>query len=136
MWEFNAQPIICFYATTLPLLYSMTRPMFNLNIAKSSDLVTSFWQLLRRRWCHTVSVVAVPLGPSAAWPGTPEHSLLKQAQATQSSGTNLHSAAQEDLNDWIAVMWLVMDFFNRINLIYGDFLPVGPKFEYSWADGG
>lgn len=50
----------------------------------------------------------------------------------------------EDLNDWVAVH--VVDFFNRINLIYGtisDFctdetcptMSGGPKYEYHWADG-
>ena len=49
----------------------------------------------------------------------------------------------EEYNDWIAVH--VVDFFNRINIIYGTVCehctdttcPVmsgGPKFEYYWAD--
>lgn len=64
------------------------------------------------------------------------------------SGLNLRTAVllppNEDLNDWIAVH--VVDFFNRINLIYGTIsdycteqtCPImsgGPKFEYLWADG-
>lgn len=51
--------------------------------------------------------------------------------------------ADEEYHDWIAVH--VVDFFNRINIIYGTVCefctdatcPVmsgGPKFEYYWAD--
>lgn len=51
--------------------------------------------------------------------------------------------ASEDLNDWIAVH--VVDFFNRINLMYGvvsDYctsescpsMSGGPKYEYLWCD--
>ena len=50
----------------------------------------------------------------------------------------------EDFNDWLAVH--VVDFFNRINLIYGTVceqctdttcptMSGGPKFEYLWQDG-
>ncbi|XP_069986861.1 MOB kinase activator-like 3 isoform X5 [Penaeus vannamei] len=82
-------------------------------------------------------------------PGTLKYSLHKQAQASLSSGINLRSVVTlppgEDLNDWIAVH--VVDFFNRINLIYGTVceyctesscptMSGGPKFEYLWADGG
>lgn len=82
-------------------------------------------------------------------PGTLRYSLHKQAQASLSSGINLRSVVQlpqgEDTNDWIAVH--VVDFFNRINLIYGTVseyctttscptMSGGPKFEYLWADGG
>ena len=49
----------------------------------------------------------------------------------------------EEYNDWVAVH--VVDFFNRVNVIYGtvqDFctdencpmMSGGPKFEYYWAD--
>ena len=49
----------------------------------------------------------------------------------------------EEYNDWVAVH--VVDFFNRVNVIYGtvqdfcthDSCPMmsgGPKFEYYWAD--
>ncbi|XP_022180139.1 MOB kinase activator-like 3 [Myzus persicae] len=80
-------------------------------------------------------------------PGTLRYSLYKHAQASLNSGINLRSAVQlppgEDLYDWIAVH--VVDFFNRINLIYGtvcDYcsdtscptMSGGPKFEYLWAD--
>ena len=52
--------------------------------------------------------------------------------------------AGEDPNDWLAVH--VVDFFNRINLIYGTVCETcspavcptmsgGPKFEYLWQDG-
>uniref|UniRef100_A0A0A9YLI4 MOB kinase activator-like 3 n=1 Tax=Lygus hesperus TaxID=30085 RepID=A0A0A9YLI4_LYGHE len=81
-------------------------------------------------------------------PGTMRYSLHKQAQASLNSGINLRSVVQlpegEELNDWIAVH--VVDFFNRINLIYGtvsDYcteescptMSGGPRFEYLWADG-
>jgi len=67
--------------------------------------------------------------------------------ASLKSGLNLRSAVKlppgEDLNDWIAVH--VVDFFNRINLIYGTItefcteetcprMSGGPKYEYLWAD--
>lgn len=82
------------------------------------------------------------------YPGTLRYSLHKQAQASLNSGINLRSVVQlpegEDLNDWIAVH--VVDFFNRINLIYGTIsdycteescptMSGGPRFEYLWADG-
>nr|CAD7588222.1 unnamed protein product [Timema genevievae] len=81
-------------------------------------------------------------------PGTLRYSLHKHAQASLNSGINLRQVVQlppgEELNDWIAVH--VVDFFNRINLIYGtvsDYctnescptMSGGPKFEYLWADG-
>lgn len=54
-------------------------------------------------------------------PGTLRYSLHKHAQASLCSGINLNQVVKlppgEDLNDWIAVH--VVDFFNRINLIYG-----------------
>lgn len=53
--------------------------------------------------------------------GTIRYSLHKQAQASLQSGINLKEAVKlpqgEHMNDWIAVH--VVDFFNRINLIYG-----------------
>ncbi|XP_034948441.1 MOB kinase activator-like 3 [Chelonus insularis] len=80
--------------------------------------------------------------------GTLRYSLYKQAQASLNSGINLRAAVKlpsgEDLNDWIAVH--VVDFFNRINLIYGTIseycdsascptMSGGARFEYLWADG-
>ena len=54
-------------------------------------------------------------------PGTMKYSLHKQAQASLNSGINLRQVVKlpkgEDFNDWLAVH--VVDFFNRINLIYG-----------------
>uniref|UniRef100_A0A1B0F004 MOB kinase activator-like 3 n=1 Tax=Phlebotomus papatasi TaxID=29031 RepID=A0A1B0F004_PHLPP len=79
---------------------------------------------------------------------TIRYSLHKQAQASLSSGINLRQVvrlpAGENMNDWLAVH--VVDFFNRINLIYGtvsEFCTVnscstmsgGPRYEYLWADG-
>ncbi|GAB6018508.1 MOB-like protein phocein [Chamberlinius hualienensis] len=81
-------------------------------------------------------------------PGTLRHSLHKQAQASLNSGLDLRQAVclpkGEDFHDWVAVH--VVDFFNRINLIYGTIcdycteescptMSGGPKFEYLWADG-
>lgn len=80
-------------------------------------------------------------------PGTQRFELHKQAQASLNSGVDLKAAVQlpsgEDQNDWVAVH--VVDFFNRINLIYGTICefctertcPVmsgGPKYEYRWQD--
>lgn len=54
-------------------------------------------------------------------PGTLKHSLHKQAQASLNSGLNLREAVRlphgDNYHDWLAVH--VVDFFNRINLIYG-----------------
>lgn len=80
-------------------------------------------------------------------PGTQRFELHKKAQASLNAGLDLKQAVQlphgEDLNDWVAVH--VVDFFNRINLIYGTIsdsctdqtCPVmsgGPKYEYRWQD--
>ena len=68
-------------------------------------------------------------------------------QATLNAGLDLRQAValpeEEEYNDWVAVH--VVDFFNRVNVIYGtvqDFcthencpmMSGGPKFEYYWAD--
>ncbi|XP_053209335.1 MOB kinase activator-like 3 isoform X2 [Panonychus citri] len=81
-------------------------------------------------------------------PGTLRYSLHKHAHASLNSGINLVEVVKlpprENLSDWIAVH--VVDFFNRINLIYGTItdhcteetcprMSGGPKFEYLWADG-
>ncbi|XP_046300204.2 MOB kinase activator 3A isoform X3 [Marmota monax] len=80
-------------------------------------------------------------------PGTQRFELHKRAQASLNAGLDLRLAVQlppgEELNDWVAVH--VVDFFNRINLIYGTIsdgcteqsCPVmsgGPKYEYRWQD--
>lgn len=80
-------------------------------------------------------------------PGTQRFELHKKAQASLNAGLDLKQAVQlphgEDRNDWVAVH--VVDFFNRINLIYGTIsdsctdqtCPVmsgGPKYEYRWQD--
>ncbi|XP_055857701.1 MOB kinase activator-like 3 isoform X2 [Episyrphus balteatus] len=80
--------------------------------------------------------------------GTIRYSLHKQAQASLQSGINLRQVVRlpegENMNDWLAVH--VVDFFNRINLIYGTVseycsettCPVmsgGSRYEYLWADG-
>lgn len=80
-------------------------------------------------------------------PGTQRFELYKKAQASLKSGLDLKTVVQlppgESINDWIAVH--VVDFFNRINLIYGTIsdycteqsCPVmsgGPKYEYRWQD--
>jgi hypothetical protein len=87
--------------------------------------------------------------PKKKWDkGTLRHDLHKKAKASLHAGLDLKAAVQlpegEDMDDWIAVH--VVDFFNRINLMYGticDFCtsttcPVmsgGPKYEYYWSDG-
>ncbi|KAH8410661.1 hypothetical protein KR009_011105 [Drosophila setifemur] len=80
--------------------------------------------------------------------GTIRYSLHKQAQASLQSGINLRQVVRlphgENLNDWLAVH--VVDFFNRINLIYGTVsefcneitcptMSGGSRYEYLWADG-
>ncbi|XP_016425581.1 MOB kinase activator 3C-like isoform X2 [Sinocyclocheilus rhinocerous] len=81
-------------------------------------------------------------------PGTQRFELYKRAQASLKSGLNLRKVVQlpdgENINDWIAVH--VVDFFNRINLIYGTvsefctekscpIMSGGPRYEYRWQDG-
>ncbi|XP_054835605.1 MOB kinase activator 3C [Eublepharis macularius] len=80
-------------------------------------------------------------------PGTQRFELFKKAQASLKSGLDLKTVVQlppgENINDWIAVH--VVDFFNRINLIYGTMSEVctekscpimsgGLKYEYRWQD--
>ncbi|XP_068140050.1 MOB kinase activator-like 3 isoform X1 [Drosophila tropicalis] len=80
--------------------------------------------------------------------GTIRYSLHKQAQASLQSGINLRQVVRlpegENLNDWLAVH--VVDFFNRINLIYGTVseycndatcptMSGGSRYEYLWVDG-
>lgn len=81
-------------------------------------------------------------------PGTQRFELYKRAQASLKSGLDLRKVVQlpdgENINDWIAVH--VVDFFNRINLIYGTvsefctekscpIMSGGPRYEYRWQDG-
>jgi hypothetical protein len=80
--------------------------------------------------------------------GTMRFDLHKRANASLHAGIDLRQVvklpADEELNDWIAVH--VVDFFNRINVIYGvisefcteDTCPTmsgGAKYEYHWCDG-
>jgi hypothetical protein len=80
--------------------------------------------------------------------GTMRYDLHKRANASLHSGLDLKQVVKlpqgEELNDWIAVH--VVDFFNRINVIYGvvcEFcseqtcptMSGGPKYEYHWCDG-
>lgn len=80
-------------------------------------------------------------------PDTIRYHLHKQAEASLSAGIDLREAVKcpddEELNDWIAVH--VVDFYNRINLIYGTIcdrcteqtcptMSGGKKFEYHWRD--
>jgi hypothetical protein len=101
--------------------------------------------------------------------GTIRYSLHKQAQASLNSGINLRQVVKlpdnENMNDWLAVhgiiyhtkkkflqlidfffISIVVDFFNRINLIYGTVseycsdtscptMSGGKRYEYLWADG-
>ncbi|GAB1605142.1 MOB kinase activator 3B-like isoform X1 [Argonauta hians] len=81
-------------------------------------------------------------------PGTMKYELHKQANASLNAGIDLKEVVRlppnEDINDWIAVH--VVDFFNRINLLYGTIcehctektcptMSGGPKYEYHWCDG-
>ncbi|CAD5220598.1 unnamed protein product [Bursaphelenchus okinawaensis] len=80
--------------------------------------------------------------------GTLRYNLHKHAQATLTSGLDLRQAVRqppdETFEDWIAVH--TVDFFNRINLLYGTISDVctrescptmsgGAKYEYLWQDG-
>lgn len=80
--------------------------------------------------------------------GTLRYELHKKAAASLNAGMDLEKAVVlppgEDLNEWLAMH--VVDFFNRINLIYGtvcDFcdeascpkMSGGPQYEYHWQDG-
>ncbi|KAH8851658.1 MOB kinase activator 3A [Schistosoma japonicum] len=80
-------------------------------------------------------------------PDTIRYHLHKHAEASLSAGIDLREAVkkpdEEELNDWIAVH--VVDFYNRINLIYGTIcdrcteqtcptMSGGKKFEYHWRD--
>ncbi|KAE9555033.1 hypothetical protein FO519_001779 [Halicephalobus sp. NKZ332] len=80
--------------------------------------------------------------------GTLRYNLHKQAQATLNSGLNLKEAVKlppnENFDDWLAVH--TVDFFNRINLLYGTISDVctrescptmsgGSRYEYLWQDG-
>lgn len=79
--------------------------------------------------------------------GTARWQLFKRATETLDSDVDLSTAvmlpAEEDKNEWLAVH--VVDFFNRINLIYGtvcDFCTAescpkmsgGNQYEYQWQD--
>ncbi|OWF46758.1 MOB kinase activator 3B-like [Mizuhopecten yessoensis] len=80
--------------------------------------------------------------------GTIKFKLHKQANASLNSGIDLQEVVKlphgEDRNDWIAVH--VVDFFNRINMLYGTLceycteqtcptMSGGPKYDYYWCDG-
>uniref|UniRef100_A0A914W3Y3 Uncharacterized protein n=1 Tax=Plectus sambesii TaxID=2011161 RepID=A0A914W3Y3_9BILA len=80
--------------------------------------------------------------------GTLRYNLHKQAEASLHSGLDLKSAvrmpANENFDDWLAVH--TVDFFNRINLMYGTIaesctpqscptMSGGAKYEYLWQDG-
>eukprot|EP00038_Savillea_parva_P006924 m.166742 g.166742 ORF g.166742 m.166742 type:complete len:214 (-) comp12733_c0_seq1:120-761(-) len=80
--------------------------------------------------------------------GTLRYKLHKKATASLDTSVNLQEAVKlppdEDNNEWYAVH--VVDFFNRINLIYGtvsDFctpescpkMSGGNQYEYMWQDG-
>ncbi|XP_065901051.1 MOB kinase activator 3B-like [Dysidea avara] len=86
--------------------------------------------------------------PKKKWEkGTMKHELHKKAKASLHSGVDLRAAVrlppEETYNDWVAIH--VVDFFNRINLIYGTvsdyctdatcpIMSGGQKYEYLWAD--
>jgi len=86
--------------------------------------------------------------PKKKWKqNTLKYNLHKRAKASLKAGIDLRDAVSlpcdEDLSDWLAVH--VVDFYNRISLIYGTVQEVctdtscpimsgGPKYEYLWAD--
>ncbi len=76
------------------------------------------------------------------------YNLHKHANQTLNSGFDLSECVRlpkdEEYNDWLAVH--VVDFFNRINLLYGvvaeyctdetcKTMSGGSKYEYLWCDG-
>eukprot|EP00095_Tigriopus_kingsejongensis_P006698 maker-scaffold25_size650667-snap-gene-3.22 protein:Tk06698 transcript:maker-scaffold25_size650667-snap-gene-3.22-mRNA-1 annotation:"low quality protein: mps one binder kinase activator-like 3-like" len=80
--------------------------------------------------------------------GTLRYNLFRRAQETLNKGMNVKHAVQvppgESFNDWLAVH--VVDFFNRIQVLYGvvaevcsdETCPImsgGPRYEYLWQDG-
>ncbi|KCV70754.1 maintenance-ploidy protein MOB1 (MPS1 binder 1) [Fonticula alba] len=80
-------------------------------------------------------------------PGTIRYELHKKSKASLGASFKIQHSVKlppgDDLNEWLAVH--VVDFFNRINLIYGtlvDFctpktcprMTAGSKFEYYWKD--
>eukprot|EP00049_Salpingoeca_infusionum_P026453 m.25746 g.25746 ORF g.25746 m.25746 type:complete len:238 (+) comp8759_c0_seq3:96-809(+) len=81
--------------------------------------------------------------------GSIRFELHKQASASLNAGLDLKQCVQlpegEDLNEWLAMN--AVDFFNKINLVYGtvcDFcteescptMSGGPQYEYHWKDDG
>ncbi|XP_059089637.1 MOB kinase activator 3A-like [Tigriopus californicus] len=80
--------------------------------------------------------------------GTLRHNLYKKARETLHEGMNLKQGVKlppdETFNDWLAVH--VVDFFNRIQVLYGVVADVcteascpimsgGSQYEYFWLDG-
>lgn len=80
--------------------------------------------------------------------GTLRYDLHRRANDSLHSGLDLKQVVKlppgEELNDWLAVH--VVDFFNRINVVYGvvsefctdtscPIMSGGPKYEYHWCDG-
>uniref|UniRef100_A0AC35U2Z5 MOB kinase activator-like 3 n=1 Tax=Rhabditophanes sp. KR3021 TaxID=114890 RepID=A0AC35U2Z5_9BILA len=81
-------------------------------------------------------------------PGTLRYNLHKHATATLKSGVDLKEAVKlprdDNFEDWLAVH--TVEFFNRINLLYGviqssctrQSCPImcgGERYEYLWQDG-
>ncbi|XP_041367684.1 MOB kinase activator 3C-like [Gigantopelta aegis] len=79
--------------------------------------------------------------------GTLKYQLHLQANASLNAGLDLKEVVKlppgEEIHDWLAVH--VVDFFNRINLLYGTIcehcteqtcptMSGGPKYEYHWCD--
>uniref|UniRef100_A0A914H550 MOB kinase activator-like 3 n=1 Tax=Globodera rostochiensis TaxID=31243 RepID=A0A914H550_GLORO len=108
----------------------------------AKEMATSFFDFLHVHKQKTFR-------PKKRFPhGTLRYNLHKHAQATLNSGVDLKQVvklpASEVLEDWLAVN--TVDFFNRINLLYGiladsctpDACPTmsgGPRYEYLWQDG-
>ncbi|XP_061488865.1 MOB kinase activator 3C isoform X1 [Rhineura floridana] len=131
-------------------------------ILNFSALFVCFWPLERQQPCHHPGWFQPRMAlclkqvfnkdktfrPRKKFePGTQRFELYKKAQASLKSGLDLKAVVQlppgENINDWIAVH--LVDFFNRINLIYGTMsefcteksCPImsgGLKYEYRWQD--
>ncbi|PAV77803.1 hypothetical protein WR25_01359 [Diploscapter pachys] len=137
--EYNRLSSPCAQKRSSQLLKS---PLFNLSADSLTNAMSSFLDFLQVNKHKTFR-------PKKKFPqGSLRYSLHKQAEATLHSGVDLRAAVKlpnnESFDDWIAVH--TVDFFNRINLMYGTIADVcteescptmsgGPKYEYLWQDG-
>ena len=111
-------------------------------------IIKNFYILKKKNLTVSFNLKTKTFRPKKKYePGTLRYNLHKHADETLSAGLDLRETvklpASEELNDWIAVH--VVDFFNRINLLYGvvsdyctnetcPLMSGGPKYEYLWCD--